>query len=310
MPNESAHVEAPTFPADPLEDLRLEDAAREDAELETALGKATGTPDEGEHVADTGNGTSSKETAATSTKRAPIDKVLAALPQSNLTSDQQEAIRAVLATNTRLQQEQRGIDRRIDAAVKQAVEAALEESEPAKPADGDPMANVTADQKALFERLAKEMGFVKKNDLEQRESAKSREDYLTSAREAALKEFGDAFGAKDEEGNVVLADDVQERMTARYKPIQEHGTLTLRDLYVLTYYDDLIKAAEERGQQTGRTVAQGRKVERQRARTEDRSGIATSANIRGERGSKADSRDAVFARAAYIAKKALAGTRE
>jgi len=298
------------FPADPMQSIRDEDYQRESDEMETALAKLTGVgeqPAEGGNVTETVEGTSDKDTAPkASVKRAPIDKVLAKLRDSNLTPEEQEAIKATIATNTRLQQEAAGIDSRIEKAVQDAIAEAMKEEQDDTVVADDPLLRVTDQQKRIFDQLAKEMGYVKRQDLDAKAAEQTREQYLTSGREAALADFGDAFGMKDTTGQLVLGDGVQERLAERYKPIQDHGTLTLHDLYLLTYHKDLLEQAKADGVEEGRNMAQGRRVERQKGRTEARtSGIGIEPRIRGEKGTAQDSSENVFGRAVLLAKRKL-----
>ena len=312
---ENVQTEAQTFPDDPMAAILEEDAVAQDQELETALRELTG--DDGEPDLSNGNvgettttssettdeGTSEETGTGTSPRRAPIDEMLSA---DNLTNEQRETLRSQQATITRLQTDAAGIDRRVEDAVSKAVEEAMEETEDVGLSPDDALSQVTPQQMVLFERLADKLGFVKATTLDERDTKSARDTYLSTARDTALGRFGDGFGARDTEGNVVLAEGVEAAMSKRYAPIQKHGTLTLEDLYVLTYHDELIKAAEERGTATGKEAAQGRRVERTKAQTESRtSGVATAPDIRGKRGTKSDNSDSVFARAALIAQHKL-----
>jgi len=203
-----------------------------------------------------------------------------------------------------LQQEAAGVDSKLDQAVRDAVSEAL--AEETQEVD-DPLAQVTPQQEAIFAQLADKLGYVKSQDLEAKEEQQTREQYLSDGRKTALESFGDSFGITDTTGQVVLSDGVQERLTARYKPIQDHGTLTLHDLYVLEYHNELLAKAKAEGVEEGKGVAQGRRVERQQAAVETRtSGIGVTPQIRGEKGSNADSSESVFARAALLARRKLA----
>ena len=302
---QAAHVEENgTFDGDPMDAIRAEDARRQASALETELAQRAGEqlPDDGGDVTETEAATSEQETSReTSVRRAPIDETLRALETSNLTPEQREAIRATIATNTRLQQEKSGVDQRIENAVQQAM-SQIQQPQQEYVEDG-PMGQVTPEQRELFENIAKDLGFVKRQDLDMQKMEESRESYLQQGRERAVQEYGN-YVLRDESGELVIPDEVRTKIQGRMDPIKQNGgTLSLADMVQLAFHDELLNDAFEKGKAEGQRAGTARRVERVGAQVESSTaGLPPVPKIRGQKGSKADDRDAVFARAAALAK--------
>ena len=256
-------------------------------------------------------GGESAEDAATDRTAQPgtdLQSVLAAI-ETNIDSSQAEAVRKVFAENTRLRQAEKTSEQSVEESVRAAVEQALREQLAADAGldPEDPMSQVSAEQKGLFKRIleeqAAELGFVKADDLTQREAS----DYLARANADGVKLFGDKFGLEDDQG-VVLTDEARGLMTPVYERLQDAARgWTYSDLYKIANFDNLISEAEARGRNGQQTNTQQRVERIQRGRTEQpgAAGVHTSVNIRGERGTPGDKGENVMARAMALAKQQL-----
>lgn len=249
---------------------------------------------------------SGEDSATFGTERPATDlqSLLAAIPNE----EQADSVRRIFAENTRLRQAEKSVDTNMEAAVKSAVEQALQEQGAIDQGfdPDDPMSQVTPEQKALFGRIlqeqANELGFVKKDDLTQEKAT----DYLTRSDKEGVKMFGDSFGLEDSEG-VVLTDEAKASMVPILERLKDNARgWTNNDLYILGNFDQLIAAAEERGRTGQQTYTQERVQRIQRARTEQPGApVSTTVNIRGERGTPADKSENVMARAMALAKSQL-----
>lgn len=235
------------------------------------------------------------EVSATSEDGASIgtglQDILAKLPP-----EQHDSVRRIFADNTRLRQEQSGLDSRLESAVELAVKEALTE-QPQQQPQGD----VTEDQLTLFRQIADSLGYAKTDDI----LADKSSNYLDSANEGGIQAFGDDFGMLDSGGQFVLSQHQARPLTDTYNRLNDPSRgISYNDLYVLTHHKKLLQEAEERG----RGVADGRTRmnDRVAGRVEGRpTTAAPSLNIRGEVGTTPDSSRNVMARAYTLAKKTL-----
>ena len=296
-----------TFPDDARAALFEQDAQERLSTLETTLERATQEP--GEEQSDQDQATPeerSKEEQDTPQKPLGVDALL-----NQLEGPQAEAVRKIVATNTRLQQDAAKLERQLPDIVQDAVSKALgeQQQEQQQEVQSDPnsiVANMTPQQKEAFVTIASQLGFVKTGDLEQREQVKTRDQFLSDGRQTALTEYGDAFGFKDDQGRIVLADGVEDKLNQRFEPIQYNGTVNLHDLYTLAYQDTIKQVEYDRGLKDGLAQANGRKQKLRESVTETgTSHLPTAPSIRGEKGSKTDNRDQVFSRAALLARQGL-----
>lgn len=307
MPEETTHVQDgpdSTFPADPMAEILREDAEARRNELETVLSKKATTQQEAAETVD--EPTEKKD--STSSKRAGIDTVLRKVrenPNATLTTEEAEAIRAQQATITRLQQERKDLESRMDDAVRAAVQEALGET-----AQEEELP-LTDDQEALFKKLLQKYGVVLKDELEQMDQQKTATTYRDESNRRAAEAYGDGFGAFDEEGNFVLSDESREELAPVYQRLQDSARgVTYEDLYILKHHEDLVNAAYEKGL-SERAQQNGQRRERLvRAQTESGGASLTPApRIRGPKGSSEDTRDKVMQRAFLLAKRKLASAR-
>lgn len=302
--NVSAEGEQVTFPDDAREALFEQDAQARLGALETTLEQATQEPGEEQPEQDQGPAEKQPEEG---TSQGPLgaDQLL-----TQLEGPQQEAVRKLLATNTRLQQYARATERQLPEIVEGAVSKALaEQGKQQQEQQADPndiVANMTPQQRKAFSTIASQLGFVQSNDLDQREQVKARDQYLADGSQEAFAEFGDAFGFKSDTGQIILSDGVEEKLNQRFEPIQDNGTVNLHDLYVLACKDDIKKAEYDRGVKDGLAQANGKQQKLRESVTETgTSHLPALPSIRGEKGSKTDDRNQVFSRAALYAKQGL-----
>ena len=95
---------------------------------------------------------------------------------------------------------------------------------------------VTQEQMDMFRTMAKGLGFVHREELQQARQEQDAEGYVQSALRQGLDEFGDDFGFEDEEGHVVINPEVRERLSRRMKDLTNPKRgITPLDVYRLEF---------------------------------------------------------------------------
>lgn len=298
-------AEEMTFADDPVAEIYQNDFDERMGQLQDASDSATL---DGTEQRDDAPRTDDGDTSGTPRRGAGLQEIEAYLKETGQ-DHLAESVKKIFATNTRLQNEVKQTERSLDDRVRDAVSQAMRDvnAEEAGIDPDDPMAMVTPEQKTLFRRLledqARELGYVKNDDLTQREQ----KTWMAQADQDAAEQFGEAFGSVDDLGQVVLSDEARERMMPVYERIRDKARgWAYSDIYKLATFDEQIRAAEERGRM-GKTQTTQERVQRvQRAQTE-RPGVPVTSriNIRGERGTPSDRSDKVMARALALAKRQL-----
>ena len=211
-----------------------------------------------------------------------------------------ENYRDQLANNTRLSQKLQEVERNLPNVVEEAVKAAMAEEQPEEDDE------FTPEQIASAKERARKMGLVLAEDLEQKEKLTTRQTYLKEAKAQALEEFGEAFGVATEEGGIQITEEANEVMTKELQRLQQYGTPTLRDLYILANHQALIEKAKATGIEQGRAEKAERVDNLMRAETETGTSSAEPMpNLRGKPGTASDSLQAVMKRAGQAAMKQL-----
>lgn len=227
-------------------------------EIETMLGNARQADDEqGDTDLDESDNVrkTADEKKPNVNQRAPgIDTALKFLDDNN--PDLASVVRAQIRDNQSLRERQKSIEENLETAVQNAVQTALQLRQAEEPDDdGD----YTPEQIEQAKQVLRSMGVVTKEDLAQEEQQKSLTQYLNGAVESGVQDFGDLFG-RIEDGKPVISEGALERIRAENQRIQQYGTITAKDLFVLSHFDELVKAAEERGRRSaGAQTAQRQK---------------------------------------------------
>ena len=225
---------------------------------------------------------------------------------ANLPPNQHDSVRRMYADSTRNKQrisELEGQVNSFSSNVDEAVRRGIADAQNEEKAVTDPMSQVTPEQLHLFESLAAQLGFVKKEELN-RDKAQS---FTNDLNQEAVNRFGDDFGSYGSSGSFVLNEAQTPALASLYDRLEDPARgITYRDLYVLGNFDRLISAAEERGR-NNRMQSNGQRTQQLvRAQTEGSPTTATQAlNLRGEKGSSADSSRNVLARSMANAKRYL-----
>lgn len=289
------------------QEIRDLDDQMEMETLETMLeesqrgnGTAETSPGRGEAEAETAESTSADAEPTPGKRSGGIAAALEALDNTN--PELSEAVRAQIRDNNALREKIGGIEGRIDQAVQEAVNEALRSQEEPEPEDGQ----YTPEQIEQAKQRLRSIGAVFKEDLDAEKQQTSRSDYLSTAKKEALERFGESFGTEGEDGSVQISEGAQQGMLQELQRIKQHGTVTGKDLYILHNFDNLIQQAEARGMAKGKAERDNLSEDRGRAGTSSSTTASTPVpNVRGETGTKSDSRQAVMQRSFLAAKKKL-----
>lgn len=233
-------------------------------------------------------------------QRAPgIDTALKFLDDNN--PDLAGVVRAQIRDNQSLRERQKSIEENLEDAVQNAVQVALQEQQTESAEDDG---EYTPEQIEQAKKVLRSMGVVTKEDLAQEEQQKSLTQYLNGAVESGVQDFGDMFG-RIEDGKPVISEGALERIKAENQRIQQYGTITAKDLFVLSHFDELVKAAEERGRkQSGAQTAQRQKKLNGAATALNTAPDAPRPNLRGNSKKEDSIRDVVM-RSMNVARKNL-----
>lgn len=102
--------------------------------------------------------------------------------------------------------------------------------------------NVPPEQIELLEAWMKNQGYIKQDDLTERD----KEEYVWNSNIEGVEMFGEDFGHFDGE-DFVLNGDAQESMAPIYERVVDHQNLDYRDLYVLGNFPALLESAKVQG---------------------------------------------------------------
>ena len=118
-------------------------------------------------------------------------------------------------------------------------EQAVEQPEPVREEEPLPE-GVTEQNMEIFKAMADRLGYIPREELEQREQAKTQEQTAENAVNADLKAgidmYGDQFGTMDEGGNFVLNPGIQRRLDRRMQQLQDPSRgVTPLDLFRMEF---------------------------------------------------------------------------
>jgi len=155
---------------------------------------------------------------------------------------------------------------------------------------------ITDDNVRLFKQIADYLGYVPREEVEQRTADLKSTDFVQSELRRGMELYGDSFAYEDEDGNVRVNPEVSGRLERVLKRLQDpHGGVTPLDLYVLDKYSG------GRSRSTSRTGESG---------TRRSGGVIRRTSGRGERlkiydERRGDSADDVLDRAWVLGKRRL-----
>ena len=118
-------------------------------------------------------------------------------------------------------------------------EQAVQQPEPVREEEPLPE-GVTEQNMEIFKAMADRLGYIPREELEQREQAKTQEQTAENAVNADLKAgidmYGDQFGTMDEGGNFVLNPGIQRRLDRRMQQLQDPSRgVTPLDLFRMEF---------------------------------------------------------------------------
>lgn len=118
-------------------------------------------------------------------------------------------------------------------------EQAVQQPEPVR--EEEPLPDgVTEQNMEIFKAMADRLGYIPREELDQREQAKAQEQTAENAVNADLKAgvdmYGDQFGTMDEAGNFVLNPGIQRRLDRRMQQLQDPSRgVTPLDLFRMEF---------------------------------------------------------------------------
>ena len=118
-------------------------------------------------------------------------------------------------------------------------EQAVQQPEPVR--EEEPLPDgVTEQNMEIFKAMADRLGYIPREELDQREQAKAQEQTAENAVNADLKAgvdmYGDQFGTMDEGGNFVLNPGIQRRLDRRMQQLQDPSRgVTPLDLFRMEF---------------------------------------------------------------------------
>jgi hypothetical protein len=118
-------------------------------------------------------------------------------------------------------------------------EQAVQQPEPVREEEPLPE-GVTEQNMEIFKAMADRLGYIPREELDQREQAKAQEQTAENAVNADLKAgvdmYGDQFGTMDEAGNFVLNPGIQRRLDRRMQQLQDPSRgVTPLDLFRMEF---------------------------------------------------------------------------
>ena len=118
-------------------------------------------------------------------------------------------------------------------------EQAVQQPEPVREEEPLPE-GVTEQNMEIFKAMADRLGYIPREELDQREQAKAQEQTAENAVNADLKAgidmYGDQFGTMDEGGNFVLNPGIQRRLDRRMQQLQDPSRgVTPLDLFRMEF---------------------------------------------------------------------------
>ena len=188
-----------------------------------------------------------EEGAAKTGRRLGSDEVLAELEKVNPAAaenyrDMQRQMSKGFNTVNTLQETVRQLQERIDGIGNGDGEE--EEAETPELPEG-----ITEEGLQQFLQLAKAVGLLSSDDLEERDRGNAANDRASQALRQGVEEFGSDFGTVDDEGNIVLNPDTKARLDARLELLTDPSKgITPYDLFRLEFPDAGVRRSDGENQ--------------------------------------------------------------
>lgn len=161
------------------------------------------------------------------------------------------------------------------------------------------------DQMALVRQILEDVGVLTKEEMAQREAETESSSYVKAALKQGVEEYGEAFGSIDEEGNVVLTDEVKEAIQPILDRIENKGVTPL-DLAKIAGLSLPKKEAKTEAPRPAKKTASSLRKANVVSRT---AGIPGKTKVKLYDRARGDSGDEVFDRAWLLANQELTGSR-
>jgi hypothetical protein len=176
--------------------------------------------------------------------------------------------------------------------VEQAVEDALPEG-------------VSEQHLEMFRAMADHLGYIPRQELDERAQEVQSRNYIQQNLDDAYEQFGEQFGSVDNDGNVRIHPEVQDRLRARLEQLQNPTTgITPLDLYRLEYGDQAPVQQVQEEVQPEPPPQQRRPSPSATVRRSSRGGVPS---VRIYDPNRNDSAEDVFERAWALGKRQLTG---
>ena len=322
-----------------VEDEEVQDEEVPD-EAETGSAESKAEETESEVVSETeeedeGSDKSDTETAESETSGTGIDATLSYLDENN--PDLAKSVRDLQTNFVRINQDTAGFERNkaelqsildeVRAVREQEEETATQEAFTPEEEPEDPLEDVPAHQRELFEKgfdyYARQQGLVRQSDLDASTAREATEAmaadqafFIKDENQKAITSFGDRLVKPGNNGTLnedSLADGVKEKLLETRDRISDtRKGLTWGDIFRTANYEDDVNGAEEKGYQRGlkesSTSTQKRVEGARRSRTVSGSkgGGASKKPVIYERSKDKDDPDKVYDRAFRYAESVLA----
>jgi len=159
----------------------------------------------------------------------------------------------------------------------------------------------------MFRAMADHLGYIPRQELDERAQEVQSRNYIQQNLDDAYDQFGEQFGSVDNDGNVRIHPEVQDRLRARLEQLQDPTTgITPLDLYRLEYGDQapVQQEQEQEEVQPEPPPQQRRPSPSATVRRSSRGGVPS---VRIYDPNRNDSAEDVFERAWALGKRQLTG---
>ena len=157
----------------------------------------------------------------------------------------------------------------------------------------------------MFRAMADHLGYIPRQELDERAQEVQSRNYIQQNLDDAYEQFGEQFGSVDNDGNVRIHPEVQDRLRARLEQLQDPSTgITPLDLYRLEFGAQAPVQQVQEEVQPEPPPQQRRPSPSATVRRSSRGGVPS---VRIYDPSRNDSAEDVFERAWALGKRQLTG---
>jgi len=228
-----------------------------------------------------------------STEAGPPDRSIGAILQrvSEQSPEDAEIIRELNRNWERNNQTQAELQRREQQldSLRSEVSSRLDELESRIGGDDedapDPLEDIDPDEIARLERVLRTRGYVRQDDISQRDLEKERGTLVSDLNRQAIEEFGDELGTLGPAGELIVNQTAREKMAPVYERLVVKKALTIPDLHKLANFNELMEAQFEKGRRDGMNTARNengtmtRRVKKATVATRSSAGSVTDAGL-------------------------------